>query len=262
MKRYLRLYAYFIRFSASRSMEFRLDFYFRVFMDLAYYGVALGFFHILFLHVESVAGWNLHQMRVFVAAYILVDALHMTVFSDNLWLLPGLVNKGDLDYYLVRPVAPLFFLSLRSFAFNSFLNLVCAVAIAIWALITYPDPIGPARLAAFLALILAGSLLYYCVHLLTILPVFWTQSGETLHGLFYNMTRFMERPDRIYRGWVRVLLTVALPFGLMASFPARVLIEPFDPAVTAQMLGVLVLFFGITLWVWNRGLRAYASASS
>ncbi len=262
MRRYLRLYACFVRFSASRSLEFRLDFFFRVFMDLAYYAVALAFFHILFLQIPLLAGWNLHQMRVFVAAYIVIDAVHMTVFSDNLWLIPNLINQGDLDYYLVRPVSSLFFVSLRSFAFNSFLNLACAAGIATWALATYPAPLGPGRLLAFAALLLAGSLLYYCVHLLTILPAFWTHSGQALHGLFYNLTRFMERPDRIYRGWARLLLTVALPFGLMASFPTRLLLEPFDIWVLGQLLGVLATFACITLWVWNRGVRAYASASS
>jgi ABC-type uncharacterized transport system permease subunit len=83
-----------------------------------------------------------------------------------------------------------------------------------------------------------------------------------LHSLFYNLSRFMERPDRIYKGWMRLLLTVALPFGLMASFPTRILLEPFDPWVLAQFLGVLIGFFGLIGLVWRAGLRAYASASS
>ena len=262
MIRYLRLYLHFIRFSASKAMEFRFDFFFRVFMDLGYYGAGLGFFHLLYAHTDAIAGWDIHQMRVFVAAYILVDALNMTLFSNNLWWMPFYVNKGDLDYYLVRPVSSLFFLSLREFAFNSFLNLVCATGIAIWALHAYPEPLGVARIAAFLALVFAGTLLYYCVHLMLILPMFWTHSGQTLHSLFYNLSRFMERPDRIFKGWIRPLLTVVLPFGLMASFPARLLLEPFNPWILAHFLGVLALFFALIGWLWSRGLRAYASASS
>ena len=262
MIRYLRLYAYFLRFSMSRSMEFRLDFFFRIVMDLAYYAVGLGFFHILYLHTDSLGGWNVHQMRVFVAGYILVDAVHMTMFANNLYMLPHFINHGDLDYYLIRPVSSLFFLSLRDFAFNSFINLVFACGIVFWAIGTYPGTLGTAGIIVFLLLILAGTLLYYCIHLLTILPTFWTQSGESLHQLFYNLSRFMERPDRIYRGSIRLLLTVALPFGLMASFPARLLLEPFNWAILAQLLAVLAAFLFLIGFVWNRGLRAYSSASS
>ena len=43
-----------------------------------------------------------------------------------MWWLPMLINRGDLDYYLVRPVSTLFFVSFRDFAANSFVNLVIA----------------------------------------------------------------------------------------------------------------------------------------
>ena len=260
--RYLRLYLCFLRFSAGRSMEFRLDFFFRIVMDFAYYGVALGFFHLLYLHVPTVGGWDVHQARLFVAGYIVVDAVHMTLFSNNLWILPDLVNKGDLDYYLARPVSSLFFLSLRDFAFNSFINLLFAVGILIWALASYPAPLGAPSVAFFILLLLGGSFLYYCLHMLLILPVFWTQSGQVLTSLFYNVTKFMERPDRIYRGWVRVVFTVILPFGVMASFPARLLLEPFDPRILAHFAAILAVFFGLVVWVWRAGLRTYSSASS
>lgn len=260
--RYLRLYLCFLRFSAGKSMEFRVDFFFRIVMDLAYYGVALGFFHLLYLHTPTVAGWDVHQARVFVAGYIVIDAIHMTVFSNNLWILPSLVNKGDLDYYLARPVSSLFFLSLRDFAFNSFLNLIFAGGILAWALASYPGPLGAASIAFFLLLLLGGSLLYFCVHMLFVLPVFWTHSGQVLTSLFYNVTRFMERPDRIYRGWTRLLFTVALPFGVMASFPARLLLEPFDPWILAQFGAILAVFFLLVIGAWRAGLRVYSSASS
>ena len=61
---------------------------------------------------------------VFVGSVFVADALIMTVFSNNLWWLPIYVNRGDVDYYLVRPVSSLFMLSLRDFAANSFLNLL------------------------------------------------------------------------------------------------------------------------------------------
>jgi len=184
------------------------------------------------------------------------------LFSNNLWILPGLVNKGDLDYYLARPVSSLFFLSLRDFAFNSFLNLLFAIGILAWALATYPVALGAVAIGSFLLLLLAGSFLYYSVHMLFVLPVFWTHSGQMLTSLFYNVTRFMERPDRIYKGLTRLLFTVALPFGAMASFPARLLLEPFDPWILAHFFAVVAVFFGLVVWGWRAGLRTYSSASS
>ena len=113
MGRYLRLYLSFVRFSFSRAMEFRVDFFFRVVMDVVFYAMQLAFFTVLYRHTELVGGWDLDQILIFVSGFFLVDALHMTIFASNMWWLPMMVNKGDLDYYLVRPVSSLFFLSLR-----------------------------------------------------------------------------------------------------------------------------------------------------
>ena len=53
MRRYLRLYAYFLRFSFSRAMEFRFDFFFRIVMDLVWYVMHLVFFRVLFKDAEG-----------------------------------------------------------------------------------------------------------------------------------------------------------------------------------------------------------------
>ncbi len=92
MWRYLRLFSYFVRFSVSRSLEFRFDFFFRVAMDLLYYVVNLLFYKVLFLNTNFIAGWTTQQMYIFVAAFCVVDAIQMTLFANNLWWFPQLIN--------------------------------------------------------------------------------------------------------------------------------------------------------------------------
>lgn len=260
--RYLRLYAHFVRFSMSRTLEFRIDFFFRVFMDLAYYGVNIAFYQVIFLHTELLGGWNRDQTLVFMAGFLLVDAIVMTLFSNNIWWLPIFINRGDLDYYLLRPVSSLFFLSVRDFAVNSFINFLFAVGILAWALSRAADPWSAGAVVLYLALLCVGAVLHYMVHMLMILPVFWMQQGGSLHTIFYSFQRFMERPDRIFSGWLRKVLVTIIPFSLMASFPARILIDGLDWVILGHLLVVTAAFFGLLVFVWNRGLRAYSSASS
>ncbi|MCM2324812.1 MAG: ABC-2 family transporter protein [Oligoflexia bacterium] len=262
MGRYLRLYGYFVRFSLSRAMEFRFDFFFRIVMDLVYYGVNLAFFKILFLQTPVLAQWNESQAMVFVGCYLLVDALNMTLFSNNMWLFPILVNRGDLDYYLVRPVSTFFFVTLRDFAVNSAINLLFAVGIFGWALARYPEPISLARLLLLLALLPLGSVLYFLVQMAFLIPVFWNHSARGWGGVFWSMTKIMERPDRIFRGWARWAFTVFLPFAAMASLPARLFLEDFEPAVLLHFLAVVAGFAVLVAVLWKVALRSYSSASS
>lgn len=262
MLRYITLYMSFIRFSFSRALEFRLDFWFRIFMDVIYYVINIAFFKIIYNHTGILGGWNEQQVMVFVGTYLVVDALFMTIFSNNIWWLPTLVNKGELDYYIVRPVSSLFFVSVREFAINSFVNLVMAVAILAWAVSQVPQSFAIGQYLFFALLLLNGVFLYFMVNLCFILPVFWLHSARGLGMTFYAAGRFMERPHRIFSGFTRVALMTVLPMSMMASIPASLFLDGFDLALYAQLLAVTAAFFGIIVMVWNRGLRAYSSASS
>lgn len=262
MKRYFRLYLFFLRFSFSKAMEFRLDFSFRIVMDCIYYVVNIALFKILFLHTDLIGGWNEQQMMIFIASYLLVDAVNMTIFSTNLWWLPYYINRGELDYYLIRPVSPLFFLSLREFSANSFVNLLIAVGFFIYSIMTYTLPWEADRLLGFILLIINGSLIYYCIQMIMILPVFWTQSSRGFVDLFYTLGLAMERPDRIFKGWLRVFFTIILPFALIASFPARYFIEGFDGRTLLHLTLVTIGIWIVMLSIWRKGLKSYASASS
>ncbi|MBN8550988.1 MAG: ABC-2 family transporter protein, partial [Deltaproteobacteria bacterium] len=157
MMRYLRLYGYFLEFAFSRAMQFRFDFWFRMLMDSVYYVIAIATFRTFYLHTATMGGFTLDQAMIFVGVTLMIDAISMTIYSNGLWWIPSFINKGDLDYYLVRPVSPLFFIAFREFAAASCLNVLMAAGILAWALNVYPDPIPAWKLLYGILLILNGS---------------------------------------------------------------------------------------------------------
>jgi ABC-2 type transport system permease protein len=262
MSRYARLYAHFLRFSFSRAMEFRVDFFFRIVMDTVWYAVNLAFFWVVYQHSPFMGGWDFDQALVFAAGVFVADAVHMTVFSNNAWWFPIFVNKGDLDYYLVRPVSSLFFLSLRDFAANSFVNLLMAIGILAWALARYPGPLPAETLSAYVLLLGIGIFLNYITQMVFLVPVFWMQSGMGLRDLWFGLARYQSRPDAVYKGWVRRVLTSILPFALIVSFPTRALFEGSIGELLLHMGAVTAAAFCVLVLLWKVGLRAYGSASS
>ncbi len=260
--RYLRLFLNCVLFSIKKSMVFRLDFFFRIIMDVLFFVQAMLFYYFLFQTTDSIGGWNKDQALIFVAGFCVVDALQMTFFSNNVWWLPVAINKGELDYYLVRPVNSLFFLSFREFATNSFVNFLISMGLLYWAIDRYPVPISAWQVVLYVALLFNGAFLHYILHTLTVLPVFWIQSSRGFEDIYWSLNRAMERPDRIFKGWTWRLFTMFLPFSLMASVPARLVLEEFKIEYLFLVLGVTAVFWGLLVFVWNRGLRVYGSASS
>lgn len=260
--RYLRLYLYCIRFSFSKAMEFRLDFFFRIFMDIIFYLVQFMFFKVIYLHTPVLGGWTESEIILFVSGYIFIDALNMTIFNNNCWAMPLYINRGDLDFYLTKPVSSLFFLSVRDFAANSFINLLFALGIIIWALKTSPLVLSPVNIFLYFLFLLVGTFLYYIVHMFFILCVFWTSSQRGLIDLFYAFSHVQERPDQLYKGFLRKILTTILPFAIMASFPTKILLGENQLAVMGHMLIVTFVLFLLMVSLWKKGLRSYSSASS
>jgi ABC-2 type transport system permease protein len=262
MGRYFRLYASFLRFSFSRAMEFRVDFFFRVVMDMVFYITQIGFFAVLYGHTRELGGWDFDETLVFISGFFLVDALHMTLFANNLWMFPFLVNQGDLDYYLLRPVSSLFFVSLREFAANSFLNLLIAIGISAYSLWNYPGDISFGRVCLYVLLILNGAFLHYILHMMFLIPVFWLHSARGLADLFASFTKYAERPERIFSGYVRRALVTLLPLCLIASRPAQILFEGPDVWTLVHISAVSAVFFVLLVGFWKLAVRSYSSASS
>ncbi len=262
MTRYLRLYACLVRFSCSRAMEFRIDSFFRVVMDLAFYAMHISFFSILYRHTAGLGGWSYDQALIFICGYFVVDALQMTFLADNAWGFGTLVNRGDFDYYLARPVSSLFFASLRDFAASSLVNVAAAAGLMTWSIARFPADLPALRVGMYFALLLAGTFLFYLLQMLFVVPVFWLHSTHGLGEVFHTFTGIIGRPDRIFRGWTRRVLLSLLPFGLMVSVPARVLFDGLGPWTLLHICTVAAGGFALLLWFWGRGLRAYGSASS
>ncbi|MEL7059181.1 MAG: ABC-2 family transporter protein [Acidobacteriota bacterium] len=260
--RYLRLYLYFLRFSFSKAMEFRVDFFFRIAMDCVYYAVQLGFFTLIYNHTTMLGGWELWQIYIFITGAMLVDALQMTFVANNLWYLPDLINKGDLDYYLVRPVSSLFFLSLREFAANSFLNLLIAAGLSAWAIGRAPQPMGAVEIAFYIVFLLLGSFIFYLLRMLFLIPVFWTHSGRGFEEIVWSLSRLGDQPHQIYAEWLKRALLTVLPLGLMASVPAHALFSGEVWRALAHVTVVAAVLFAVVALFWRSGLRAYSSASS
>lgn len=260
--RHFRAYLALVRFSLSRTLEFRFDFFFRFIMDCVFYALSIAFFEILFLHTNTLAGWGRHEILLFLAGGLLIDGVFMTMMARNLWEFPSLVNKGELDFHIIRPVSTIFFVLTRNFEFASFMNVLVALGIMIYAINMFPDPLTFYQILGYVFLLLNGLVLMICLRLFTVLPVFWTHSDLGFHMLYMSIDQVTERPEVIFRGISHLIFTTIFPFIIMTSFPARWFFGTLTWPEFTYAVALSAIFISIVAWVWKRGLKIYSSASS
>lgn len=244
-------------------MEFRVDFFFRVVMDIVFYIMQFLFFDIIYQYTPLLGGWTKDQMTLFVCTFIFVDAFHMTFFASNTWWLPIAINRGDLDYYLTKPVSSFFFLGFKEFAANSLMNLILATALLVGVLIQSSQSFNFFEILVFGMLLLNGAFLYFTTYLIFLLTVFWTGSSRGFSDVFFSVEKVFQKPDGIFSGYFRRFFLTFLPFSMMASFPTKFLLEPEARSTVIYEVIIASLFIYILVsFLWRRGLRNYSSASS
>jgi ABC-2 type transport system permease protein len=258
--RYVRIYLNFLRFAASRAMQFRAELLFRVVMDVVFYSMFLGFYEILYSHTEFIGVWNRSQAMIFISGFLVVDALQMTFFADMYHAFQHMYRQGSLDHYLTKPVSSWFFVGFRHINFGSLINVLIALSILVWAFYQYPQPLSWQAYLVYGFMLLMAAFLYFLVIFALLMSVFWTESTDGPLSIYFEGVNFASRPHHIFHGVIKTVLLSIVPFSVFASIPAQALFDDVGWASVLHLLLVVIGFFLLNRWLWERGLRRYASA--
>ena len=225
----------------------------------------LIFLAAIFNHVPSVAGYSLKQVAIFFLTFNLVDIIAQ-IFLRGLYMIGRDIREGDMDFYLIQPVHPLFRISSNLVDFLDFITLIPVLALTLYFLKGVLTSLPPQEIwvnaALYCILCLNGVVIAFCLHVLIASVTVRTQQMENTIWLYRDLVSLGRFPVDVYTPFLQVLLTFALPVAVMVSFPAKVLLGTlsFKKIIFAFFLSGTLL--AISLSVWKRAVRRYCSVSS
>jgi ABC-2 type transport system permease protein len=262
--RYFRLWLACARNCLSRQMEYKVEFFAAWVNEIFFQGFNLLFFFVLLDVAGPILDWSLYELFVFLGTVFVIDGMMMTAVYDNVMKLPIYINRGELDFFLLKPVNVQFFASLRYVRPSTVMSTLGAVGIVIYGLANLPDVhVTLGGVLLWIALCMNGLLILYSTMFIFQTASFWLISSAGFsHGyfMFYN---FIMRPDSIFKGATRFILTYVFPSIVVGSYPARAILDKaLSPSMAlwgfALGLGTLAASVGL----FKLGLRRYESASS
>jgi ABC-2 type transport system permease protein len=259
--KYLRLTKAFFKASIMADLEYRANFATRILTDIFWYLAQVAMWEGLFRVTTKIGDWNLAQTRVFLGLLFVVDAIYMVLFSENLDRMSEKVRKGEIDLLLAKPVSSQFFMSLQRMNTAILGNLAIAIVWLVFSLMLLPD-LQWTRIFWLFVLIPAGLLSLYSIRFsFSSLAMLFTRA-DNVQYLWFQVYRLGMRPDSIYSPWLKLLVLTLLPVAVVASVPARALLDPPN----------FLLFIWVVVWsggllylsnrFWKFCLRHYSSASS
>jgi len=263
MLHYAKIWSASARYSITRTLMFRGDFFVWSLVELFWMSVNILTITVIYEHTQSIAGWTKYQMVLLVGTSMLIQRFLMGFFWSSIFEMGRNIRSGNFDFYLAQPGNVMFMATTRKLDPDSLLNSLVAAAVVIYAARQLGLDPSAGQIALYALMVLCGVVIHYSILVLSISLAFWLTSAQGIEGLYFTLTEFSRLPRAAFTGIATQMLFVwLLPVVMVTNVPASLLVQGFDLTLSAWLFGSALVWFAAAVFVFNRGLRRYTSASS
>ncbi len=259
-KHYLSVYKKFISTSVSEATSFRTSFILMIFMDIFFFLSAILTVDFIYDHVATIGSWKRPQLMFFISFMLTVDHLHMLLLSHNFWRFSDDLKSGNLDFTLLRPLSSIFIVFFRYFKPSSIPNSFISTGTLIY--FGMQNGFGPTQWILLPFLVILAFILLALLEFIISCAMFWLVEGLGINFLRMQMQQLSRWPDFIYGYFTKKLLTFGVPVLLIGSGPVHFLLDINNWPYLLGMIIACIGCFYFLIFLWNRGLNHYDSASS
>jgi ABC-2 type transport system permease protein len=213
------------------------------------------FWWALMRRVDSLRGWHIGDIELLFGVVAVSFGLTVAI-AGGVRHLGRFIEEGDLDTLLTQPRSVLVYaLGVRSqpSGVGDFLSGMAFIAMSgtvSWRTV----PFIIAAVAASGLVLLACGIAFFSV-------AFWLGRIDTIARQLWDLLiTFSLYPDPLFGGALRLALFTILPAGFVSYLPVRVVHDPSAQSVALLLTGAAA-YLGLAVFIFDRGLRRYASGS-
>ncbi|RIH87327.1 ABC-2 family transporter protein [Meiothermus luteus] len=258
--RYLRVLWRFWGTAMAAELEYRGNF---LIAALSAFGGALGsLFGISLLYQGGYqpGGWRFEEALLVLAAFLMLDGFSFVLLYPNLGRIVEHVQKGTLDFVLLKPIDSQFWLSCRSLSPWGLADLL--IGLGLWVYAGLRLGLGLLDYLLGLGFLLLAMLILYSLWFLIASSSIWfvkvTNAVEVLRALL-EAGRF---PVQAFPPVYRFVFTFVVPVAFLTTVPAEAVLGRLGPSSLALSVGLALGLLGLSRLFWRVALRNYTSASS
>lgn len=176
----------------------------------------------------------------------------MVLFSKNFETFFERVARGDIELLLLKPVSSQQLISAQRLQCGYLPNCCFAAAWLVWSLLSLPAGFQCSHLFALLVAIPMALAIFYATRLIVCTTSLVLARADQIQELYFVFFRLGQRPDRLYGQTMRYVMLMIVPVGMIASMPARLLVDPFEWWILASLIATTVIFllFANRFWYW------------
>lgn len=205
-------------------------------------------------------GWKFDEALLVLGACTILEGFSNTFLGPNLNRIVEQVQKGTLDFVLLKPVDSQFWLSTRFFSPWGLPNLLFGLGVWVYA----GSRLGMGLSGYLLGLGLLGvaSLLLYSLWFILGSTSIWFVKIYNVTEVLRGLLEAGRYPIGAYPALYRFFFTFVVPVAFLTTVPAEASLGRLEPPTLLLALGIALFMFALARFFWRLALRSYTSASS
>jgi len=252
----------YLRIGVLNEMQYRINFFIQLLQSFISVATGLIGLSLVFGQVNTLAGWSRPELLAVMGVHLLMGGVIRSIIQPNMERLMDDVRNGTLDFALTKPADAQTLVSVREFRFWQLVDVIVGMVVIGIAFIQLKGTLGILQLLGFLAALIMGGVMLYCVWLMVTSISFWVIRVQEISNLFEGLYAAGRWPVGIYPDWLRTGLTFLVPVAFAVTVPAEALTNRLSGTSLLFALGMTLLFVILSRGLWRLGLSNYSGASS
>ncbi len=243
-----------------QAMEYRASFVFAILANFLDFIFGFLQYMVFFSAAKSIAGWGPEQMLALYGVFMLAFALHFIFLYPNLVAMGEMVNTGNLDLLLTKPVNAQLIISFRRISLEETGSLATAMLLLGYLTYTGTIVLNAVNLLHFSVNFVTALILIYCGFLALLCLAVILEKLDNMSQLMWSMFSLCRYPVDIYPGRLRFIFFSFFPVAFISSVPASALMGRHDAQITASGIIIAVLLLFLCSMAWKKAIKKYTSA--
>lgn len=261
------LFYRFIVIHMKTMIEYRFAFFLDIFIWTFFYGMEYLGIWIILNKFHSIGDWTFYEVIFLYNINLVSYALSGLFFQQPAIYLSRMVQRGDFDSVLTKPVKPFLLLFFREINHAYFGHVVLCIIIFGICFKNLPIEWSLIQVLWFIVVISGGVLIQTSIMMITGTISFWVIKTSVVTTIIYSFRSFIEYPISIYDKWVQIVLTFVIPYAFVNFYPAQYFLGKrgetlFHPSFMYGTPVLGIFLFTCALVFWNYGIKHYRSTGS
>lgn len=264
---YLSLYLEFIKINLYSMIQYRVAYLTSMLAQAVDYGISFLLIWVMIYRFDTLNGWSPYEVMFLYALNVCSYAIAGFFFHITMSYLPDMIQRGEFDEVLTKPMNPLLYLASRNFSPGYVSHIALSIAIMVVSLSNMRVQITLLKIVFLCACIAGAALIQGAAFILTSVPSFWITQNSLKRVLFHQLRSFIDYPISLYNKFIQIILTLVIPYAFISFYPAQYFLGKQDFLMFNQSIQYLTPIIGLVLFIlaykfWNFGLRHYKSTGT